>query len=428
MGRYTKSEEMLERALRTIPLGSQTFSKSLTQFPHGVSPYFIEKGQGSHVWDSDENEYIDFINALASVTLGYKDPDVDNAVRDQLNNGVTFSLPHRLEFEVSEKIVDVVPCAEMVRFGKNGSDATSGAIRLARAYTGRDIVLVCGYHGWQDWYIGTTSRNLGVPKATQALTHTFQYNNIESLEKKFDEFYGQVAAVIIEPMNVAEPENNFLHKVKELTHKHGAVLVFDEMVTGFRYSKGGAQEYFGVTPDLATLGKGLANGYPLSAVVGNAEIMKLMEDIFFSFTFGGETLSLAAASATIDKVVNMPVIEHMAIQGEKIMTQFNELSAIYRLENIFTLKGHPSWSIFQITDSEEHSAWKLKTLLFQELYKNGVLTIGSHNMSYAHSDEDVEKLMGIYEQVLSMIRDGLDAGNLDSLLKCESLVPLFKVR
>ena len=428
MGRYSKSEEMLERALKTIPLGSQTFSKSLTQFPHGVSPFFIERGQGSHVWDPDGNEYIDYVNALASVTLGYKDSQVDDAVTTQMKNGVIFSLPHRLEMEVAEKIVDVVPCAEMVRFGKNGSDATAGAIRLARAYTGKDHVLVCGYDGWQDWYIGSTSRNLGVPENTQALTHPFQYNNIESLEDCFDEFSGKIAAVIIEPMNIAEPEDGFLQKVKDVTHKHGAILVFDEMVTGFRYSRGGAQEYFGVTPDLATLGKGLANGYPVSAIVGNAEIMKLMDEIFFSFTFGGETLSLAAASATIDKVVNEPVAEHMATQGKKILEKFNVLAKQYGLDESIALKGHPSWTILQIGDCGEHSSWKLKTLLFQELYSNGILTIGSHNMSYSHSDEDISDLLSVYEQTFYKIRGGLDAGNLDSLLKCKPLEPLFKVR
>jgi glutamate-1-semialdehyde 2,1-aminomutase len=165
--RYKHSEALLERALKVIPLASQTFSKSLTQYPYGISPYFIARGQGSHVWDVDGNEYVDFINALASVTLGYNDPDVTAAVRKQLESGVIFSLPHPIEMEVAERIVAMVPCAEMVRFGKNGSDATAGAIRLARAHTGRERVAVCGYHGWQDWYIGSTARHRGVPKATR---------------------------------------------------------------------------------------------------------------------------------------------------------------------------------------------------------------------------------------------------------------------
>ena len=203
--RYTCSEALLERALATIPLGSQTFSKSRTQYPFGVSPYFITHGRGSRVWDADGNEYIDFINGLAAITLGYNDPDVNAAVAAQLNKGVIFSLPHPIEMEVAERIVGLVPCADMVRFGKNGSDATSGAIRLARAHTGRDRVAVCGYHGWQDWYIGSTARHRGVPLAVRELTHTFPYNDPEALDKLLAEHPGEFAAVILEPMNVAEP-------------------------------------------------------------------------------------------------------------------------------------------------------------------------------------------------------------------------------
>ncbi len=252
--RYEKSEAYLEIAEQVIPLGSQTFSKSRTQYPYGVSPYFIEQGEGSKVWDIDGNQYIDFINSLAAITLGYKDPDIDNAVKKQLENGITFSLPHRLEAEVAQMIIDMVPCAEMVRFGKNGSDATAGAIRLARAYTGKEHVLVCGYHGWQDWYIGSTVRDLGVPDSTKALTHIFEYNNLKSLEDCFEKYHSKVAAVIMEPMNVIFPKDGFLEGVKKLTNENNALLIFDEVITGFRFSNGGAQEYFGVTPDLCTFG------------------------------------------------------------------------------------------------------------------------------------------------------------------------------
>ena len=207
--RYCRSEKALNEVESVIPLGSQTFSKSRTQFPFGVSPYFIEKGFGSTVWDIDGNQYIDFINSLGAITLGYQDFDVDYAVMQQLKKGVTFSLPHRLEGEVAELIIDMVPCAEMVRFGKNGSDATAGAIRLARAYTQKHHVLVCGYHGWQDWYIGSTTKNNGVPISTQELTHHFNYNDSHSLQELFSEYHNQVAAVIIEPMNSEFPQNGF---------------------------------------------------------------------------------------------------------------------------------------------------------------------------------------------------------------------------
>ncbi len=272
--RYQKSEAMLLRALESIPLGSQTFSKSLTQYPRGASPYFLTHGRGSRVWDVDGNEYIDFVNGLASITLGYNDPDVNAAVKKQLEEGTIFSLAHPIETAVAEKIIEMVPCAEMVRFGKNGSDVTSGAVRLARAYTSRDHVAVSGYHGWQDWYIGSTARNKGVPQAVRALTHTFPYNDLPALQKLFDDLPDRIAAVILEPMNVYEPKERFLEQVKALAHERGALLIFDETITGFRYANGGAQALFGVTPDLATFGHRVANGVTLSLIDGRSDVMK----------------------------------------------------------------------------------------------------------------------------------------------------------
>ncbi|NLW92064.1 MAG: aminotransferase class III-fold pyridoxal phosphate-dependent enzyme [Syntrophomonadaceae bacterium] len=426
--RYAKSEAMLERALKSIPLGTQTFSKSKTQYPYGVSPYYMERGQGSHVWDIDGNEYIDFINGLDCISLGYNDPDVNAAVAEQLQNGHIFSLPHLLEVEVAEKIIAMVPCAEMVRFGKNGSDATAGAIRLARAYTGRDHVAVCGYHGWQDWYIGSTARNLGVPQATRDLTHSFVYNNTSSLQDLFNQWPDQIAAVIMEPMNVEVPAEGFLQKVKDLAHKNGTLFVFDETVTGFRFAKGGAQEYFGVVPDLATFGKGLSNGFPLSAVTGKAEIMKLMEEIFFSFTFGGETLSLAAARATLDKLEREPVIETLRQQGDKVIKGVKVLLNKYELNSIMSISGHPSWSFLAFRDSGNYSQWDLKTLFMQEVLARGIITLGTHNMSYCHSDADIEKLLQCYDEVFQIIQDGIKSGCLEKYLRCKPLEPLFKLR
>ena len=426
--RYKISEEFLARALKTVPLGSQTFSKSKTQLPEGVSPFFAAKGKGAYLWDVDGNEYVDFVNSLASITLGYNDPDVNKAVMEQFQNGTIYSLAHELEFKVAEKIVEMVPCAEMVRFGKNGSDVTSGAIRLARAYTQRDHVVVCGYHGWQDWYIGSTTRDMGVPKAIKDLTHKFVYNDIHSLESKLNELKGKVAAVILEPVNVTPPENNFLQKVKELTHQHGAVLIFDETITGFRYANGGAQEFFGVTPDLATFGKGLANGYPVSAIAGKAEIMKLMEEIFFSFTFGGETLSLAASYAVLSKLQREPVVKKLFETGENLILQLNKLISEFDLTHIFSVSGYPVWSFFLIKDTDKYTSWELKTLLLQEMFANGIFTIGTHNISYAHNEKDVEKLMLSYRKYFVKVKEAFEKNNLKSMLQCEPLKPLFKLR
>jgi len=426
--RYFHSEELLKRALKTIPLGTQTFSKSKTQYPFGVSPYFIQKGVGSHVWDVDGNEYIDFINGLAAITLGYNDPDVTASVRGQLEDGVTFSLPHPIEIKVAEKIVEMVPCAEMVRFGKNGSDATAGAIRLARAYTGRDHVAVCGYHGWQDWYIGSTACHLGVPRATQELTHTFYYNNIDSLHSIFQNWPGQVAAVILEPMNVVEPKKGFLENVKELAQKNGAVLIFDETITGFRYANGGAQEYFGVIPDLTTFGKGLANGYPVSAVAGRAEIMRLMEEVFYSFTFGGEALSLAAALATMNKLQQQPVIETMRQKGQKVLNGTQKLIKRHGINHIVSLSGNPTWSFLLFKDVEKYSQWEIKTLFLQEMFARGILILSTHNMSFSHTDADIDRLLDVYNEVFPILKDAVDNNTLEKHLRCRPLEPLFKVR
>ena len=425
--RYQKSETLLARALRVIPLGSQTFSKSKTQYPFGVSPYFLARGKGSRVWDVDGNEYVDFVNSLASVTLGYSDPDVDAAVRNQLEQGVIFSLPHPIETQVAEKIVEMVPCAEQVRFGKNGSDATAGAVRLARAHTGRDRVAVCGYHGWQDWYIGSTLRNRGVPQAVSSLTHAFEYNNLDSLHTLFAEYPGEFAAVILEPMNVVYPQPGFLESVRELTHAHGALLVFDETITGFRFANGGAQELFGVTPDLATFGKGLANGYAVAAVAGPERLMRLMEDIFFSFTFGGETLSLAASLATMNKMQREPVVRTLAERGRQIIDGVQSLISHHGAAGFLGISGHPSWSFLTLKDTPRCSMWEMKTLLLQEMLARGILTLGTHNISYAHSQDDIQRLLDAYAEVVPLLREAGERG-VSGLLHCEPLVPLFRLR
>ena len=426
--RYQQSEVLLDRALKSIPLASQTFSKSYMNFPKGAAPLFIERGQGSHVWDVDGNEYIDFVSGLASITLGYNDPDVNLAVTAQMKNGVTFSLPHRLEMEVAEQIIDMVPCAEMVRYGKNGSDATTGAIRLARAYTSREHVAVCGYHGWQDWYIGSTTRDLGVPESTKQLTHKFVYNDLESLSGLFDQYPNQISAVVLEPMNTEFPKDNFLEKVKALTHKNGAILIFDEMITGLRFAKGGAQEYFNVTPDLATLGKGLANGYPLSAVVGRRDLLQLMDEIFFSFTFGGETLSLAAANATLKKVREAPVVEHLAELGRRILDGFYKIISEYKMESVIRLCGHPAWTLLRFNQVESYDAWEIKTYWMQEVLKRGILMSASHNLTYSHTDADIDRLLSVYREVIPLLGSMISKKQLTQSLTCDVIEPLFEVR
>lgn len=425
---YRQSESLLSHAEEIIPGGTQTFSKSKTQYPKGVSPFYASSARGCKLIDIDGNEYIDFVNALCAVTLGYQDPDVDSAVRLQMNSGGVFTLPHPIEVEVAEQLCQMIPCAEMVRFGKNGSDATAGAVRLARAYTGRDHIAACGYHGWQDWFIGTTARNLGVPKGISELTHTFNYNDINSLEKIFDAYPNSIAGVIMEPMNVSYPESGFLESVQKLCVNNKSLFILDEIITGFRYSRGGAQELFGVVPDLATFGKGLANGYPLSAIVGRADVMSVMQDAFFSFTMGSEALSLAAANATLKKIQKDPVIERIYELGLYLISEVQRLILKHNLSDIFNISGHPSWSFLTISDFAPYSSWEIKTFFYQEMFLRKILTLGTHNLSYSHSEQDVDRLIYVYDEVFPLLHQAILKETLLDDINCDPLTPLFKVR
>ena len=388
---YSESESLLDRALKVIPNGTQTFSKSQTCYPRGVSPFYAKRGYGAMLWDVDDNKYIDFTSGLTAIILGYQDEDVEGSVLEHIaDNAVIFSLPHKLEIEVSEMLVDMIPCAEMVRFGKNGSDTTTGAIRLARAYTGRDHIIHCGYHGWHDWSMANTARNLGIPQAVKDLTHTFKYNDIQSLERLFDERPNQYAAVIMEPMNREFPQDNFLHKCKELAHQNNALFILDETITGFRFAAGGAGEYFNIMPDLATFGKAIANGYPLSAVVGKREYMEYFNKVHFSFTNAGECLSLAAAKACLTKIKELDVPKRLNELGRNIPGS-----------------GHPAWRHIDISN---------KTLFMQEMHKRGLLCLGTVNLNYSHTEEDVAKLI----QALGEWGDGT--------LECAPLDTAFKIR
>ena len=426
--RYQVSEELLKKSLTLIPLGSQTFSKSITQYPLGVSPFFIKSARGCYVWDADGNKYIDFVNSLAAVTLGYQDPDVNAAVISQLHRGSIFTLPNKLEIEVAELFCEMVPGAEMVRYGKNGSDVTTGAIRLARAFTGREHIAICGYHGWHDWYIGTTTMNLGVPECAQSLSHCFKYNDIDSLKEIYDQFPGKIAAVIMEPVGPVEPIPGFLESVQKMCTANGSLLIFDETVTGFRIANGGAQEYFKITPDLATYGKGVANGFPLSVLAGRKEIMKYIEKIFFSFTFGGEALSLAASKAALSKIKNSPVIKTLWERGGQlkngIIRKLNELE----LNNTINISGLDCWTFLTFKATSVYDEWQIKSLFLQEIFSRGVLSIGTHNMNYCHSEADIKYVLGVYESVFEIIKDSVENKKLEKNLKCLPIKPLMKLR
>ena len=426
--RYKKSNTQFKKVEKAIPLAAQTFSKSYLQFVKGEAPLFVDRGKGSAIWDIDGNKYTDFVNGLLSVVLGYQYPAIDKAIQKQLKRGISFSLSSPLEYELAKLLIKHIPSAEMVRFAKNGSDATSGAVRIARAVTGKNHILVCGYHGWHDWYIGSTTRKLGVPKETSSLTHTFYYNDIISLEKAFKMHKGKVAAVIMEPMSYEEPKDRFLHKVKSMTHKNDALLIFDEIITGFRFDLGGAQKLFGVVPDLSTFGKSMGNGMPISALVGKKRYMKICEEIFFSSTFGGEALSLAASIAVINEIEKKKVIPQLWKRGAYLQNGVNKILKENNLDTIITVSGKPCWQVFLINKTKQATPLEVKSYLQQELLSRGFLWYGQHNMSYSHTMKDVKDLLSAYKEILPKLRLHLDNGKLRKQLHGAPISDVFKVR
>lgn len=424
--KQARSSAYLTRALKVIPSATQTFSKGRRAYVEGVGPAFVGRARGSHVWDVDGNEYIDYPMALGAVTLGHAYPAVNEAVTRQLAEGVSFSASHPLEVELAEALTEIIPGADMVRFGKNGSDATSGAVRAARAITGREVIACCGYHGWQDWYIATTTRAQGIPQAVRELTAPFGYNDLASLERVFAEHRGRVAAVIMEPVGVVAPAAGFLEGVRALAHREGALLIFDEIVTGFRLALGGAQEMLGVVPDLSCFGKGMGNGFPIAAVVGRRELMEVFDSVFFSFTFGGEAASLAAALATVREMCDKAVIAHLWRQGQRLRDGFNGLAREAGLGRHAECVGFPPRTVISFADPSGGDPAVLKTLFLQESIKRGVLLGGGMNISFSHDDRDVETTLAVYQAALGVVADAVRAGDAARRLEGRVVEPVFR--
>ena len=396
----SRDRRLLERARRVLPGITQTYSKAPDQHVAGVYPVYLERGDGCRVWDVEGREYIDYPCALGPVLLGYRDPEVDTAVREQIDRGVSFSLGHPLEVEVAELLVEMIPCAEKVRFVKTGSEATSAAVRLGRAWTRRDHVAMCGYHGWHEWCVGHAPRNGGVPRAVRELTHQWIYNDLASLRRVFDEHPDRVGVVIMEPIGVEEPAAGFLAAVRDLAHERGALLIFDEIITGFRLAPGGAQELYGVTPDLAAFGKGIAHGYPLAAVVGRSDVMELITSAaFVSSTFGGDTVALAAARATLTKVRDGAVCEHLWRQGAAIRDGFNRLASLHEIPA--RMIGLPPRRVMEVTPEPGVDALALKGLVWQGCLDRGVLLGNANFISFAHDDGAVARTLEVFDEALA---------------------------
>ncbi len=417
-----KSDELYKIALDLIPATTQTLAKGPQQNVKGIAPKYLEKGKGSHVWDVDGNEYIDFNMGIGPLSLGYAYPKVDNAIKKQLEDGITFSLMHPLEVEVAKLIHEVIPNAESIRYSKTGADVTTAAIRVARAYTGREKVLCCGYHGWHDWYISVTDKNSGIPKAIDDLTFTINYNDIQSVKDSID---SDIAAIILEPFVFEPPKDNFLHELRKLCDDNGILLIFDEMWSGFRIALGGAQEYFGVKADMATFSKAVANGMPLSILTGRKEVMKVLdEDVFFYTTFGGEALSLAAAKATIEELRDKNVPAYLAAQGKKLKDGYNQIANDLGMDFTKCI-GYECRSLITF-DAKAGNPLEIKALVQQEMIKRGILWGGFHNMSFSHTDEDVEYILKVYSEVLPILKKAVDEKNVMKYLKGEPVAPVFR--
>lgn len=426
--RLAQSQAWLERAKKVIPGCAQTFSKGYTQYVQGVAPIFLQRGKGCRVWDVDGNEYIDYVQGLLPNILGYAHKEVNAAAAAQLAEGHSFSLPHPLEVQLAERLTKLIPCAEMVRFGKNGSDATAGAVRAARAFTGRDRIACCGYHGWQDWYIGSTTRHAGVPQAVRELTHPFLYNDLGSLENLFAEHPGQFAGVIMEPVNFTEPRPGFLQGVKDLAHKHGALLVFDEICVGFHFGLGGAQKLFNVTPDLGCFGKAMGNGFPISCVLGRADVMRMFEEIFFSFTFAGEVASMAAAMKVLDILEQTDALARMESHGRTLRDGIAAMAKEAGLSDRIRVAGRPQWSQLKFTDENGADSPLLRNLFQQEAVKRGILLLATHNLTGAHDAGAIHETLEVYAEVLKTLASWLDDGNPVRFLEGPMAQPVFRVR
>lgn len=422
-----RSNEIYRRAEKIIPAGTQTFSKGVNQFVTGFAPKYLQRGKGAYVWDADGNKFLDYVMGCHPIILGYADQDVNSAVIEQLELGSTFSLANELEVDVTELLIETIPCAEAARFGKNGADATSVAVRIARAVTGRDHIAYCGYHGWHDWYIANTDLNSGIPKFNEQLAHSFTYNNLDSLEQIFKQNKGKVACVIMEPLTVLEPEDNFLHKVKEMAHHHGALLIFDEIITGFRFSLGGAQELTGVTPDLAAFAKAISNGVPLSAIVGKKEYMFALEKTFFSFTYGGDCIGLSAAKACIPKIRREKVPDHLNEVGSLLKDNFNKLADQYGLTEFTGCVGYPCRTVVTFDGQGRFDSLEMKSYFQQELLRRGILWAGYHALSFSHQREDIEMTLNAFEDVMKLFKKIVDGSqSLRSFIEGEPVKPVFR--
>lgn len=415
--RFQISGRLRHRAHAAIPGGSHTYAKGDDQFPE-LSPGFISHGRGCRVWDVDGNEFVEYGMGVRSVSLGHAYPPVVEAVRRSLELGTNFTRPHPMEIECAEAFLALVPAAEMVKFTKDGSTATSAAVKLARAATGRDLVAACADHpffSYDDWFIGTTPMDAGIP-ATHKLTLTFSYGNADELRGLFAAHPGRIACVILEACKYEDPPPGYLQEVQRLCHERGALFILDEMINGFRIATAGGQERFDVEPDLSAFGKGMANGFALSALAGKRKYMELGgirhdgERVFLlSTTHGAELPALAAALATMEVYSTEPVVETMERQGRRLATGLREVVNSHGLAGQVPILGLPSNLVFGTRDQEGKPSQAFRALLMQELIRHGVIA-PSLVISYSHDDAAIEQTLAAFDRALAVYRRALTEG------------------
>lgn len=415
---FDRSNALRPRFRQLIPGGCHTYAKGDDQYPEGMAPYIV-RGEGCRVWDVDGNEFIEYGSGLRAVTLGHAYAPVVEAARAQLGLGANFVRPAAIELECAEAFLEFVPRAEMVKFCKDGSDATSGALKLARAHTGRDMVAICANHPFfsvDDWFIGASGMPGGIPQATRELTVKFNYNDLASLEKLFEQHPGKLAAVVLEAEKETAPAPGFFEGIRKLCDRHGAVFILDEMITGFRWHAGGAQARYGIEPDLSTFGKALANGFSVSALAGKRELMRLggadhdRERVFLlSTTHGAETHGLAAALATMKVYRDEPVIDTLWQRGSRLAAGLREAAAAAGVAEQVPILGQPCCLVFGSRDASGQPSQPFRTLLMQQLIHRGVLAT-SLVVNYSHTEADIDQTVDAFAAAFQVYRRALDEG------------------
>ena len=444
-----------DRLINSIPGGAHTYSRGHDQFPSNA-PQILEKGEGAYIFEPNGTRFLDYGMGLRSVTVGYSDTEINNAAFRQIVKGNNLTRPSVIELEAAELLVDLIPSVDMVKFAKNGSNVTTAALKLARAYTNKKFVCIPRQHpffSFDDWFIGTTPITRGIPPEHHSLTLLFDYGDIRSLERLFEEYDGQIAAVMLEPatsdvpcprecnkrlaydqpcLNCDNRAGNFLVQVQELCNKYGALFILDEMITGFRWDLKGAQNYFGVTPDLSTFGKAMANGFSLSALAGRREIMDIgsinqegQERTFLlSTTHGAEMSSLGAFVETVSKYKTRNVCKHLWEYGFKLRSIMEELALEMKINNNLCLVGPPISMSYFFLDNLGSPSLQLKTLFQQEMIKKGVL-MPWIAFSLSHDQKELEITYEAVSHSLRVVSSAIESNDL-SLLHGDSVKPVFR--